>query len=416
MNDKLYNQVKQKYAKYGVDTDKALDELKKVPVSINCWQGDDFHGFETEESSLSGGILVTGDHPGIPSNIEEFRQDTEKAFSMIPGQKKLALEAMYGDYKGKLKERNEIKNEHFASWVDWAQQNGVGIDINPTLFSHPKASGGYTLASKDKDIRNYWIEHVKLCREICNYIGSELNQVCFDNLWVPDGSKDINVTKLDHREVLIQAFDEIFEKKYPKENMDDALESKLFGIGVESYTVGSLELYISYAVQKGLQVTLDTGHFHPTEKVSDKISALLPFFEGLQLHVTRGVRWDSDHVPIIEDELVAIMQEIVRANALDKVFIGTDFFDASISRIGAWAIGTRTIQKSLMLALLEPTTTLKDYEREGNNFARLASLENLKFMPFEAVWDHYCEIQGVPKDDQLIDEVMEYERNVILKR
>lgn len=415
--EKNYLDAKEKYTELGIDTDSVLDTLKDIPVSVPCWQGDDISGFENPGTSLEGGgILVTGSHPGKPRNIDEFRADAEKAFSLIPGSKKFALQAIHGDFPDGLKNRSKVDICHFESWVDWAKENNCGLDFNPTLFSHDMAKTGYTLSDDDKNIRDFWIDHVQNTRKICDFIGRELKTPCYNNIWLADGSKDETASKLRHRENLIKSLDEIFSKKYPDENMQDSLESKLFGIGLESYTVGSNEFYISYAIKNDLQITLDTGHFHPTEKVSDKISALIPFIKGLQLHVTRGVRWDSDHVPLLSDELIAIMQEIVRADALNKVSIGTDYFDASISRIGAWVIGARSVRKALLIALLEPTKILDDYEKQGNNFARLAFLENLKFMPHGSIWDHYCSISGVSGDSQFIEDVNEYEKSVISKR
>ncbi len=412
-----YAIAKERYAEHEVDTDKAIKTLKDIAISINCWQGDDVAGFEKENSALGGGgILVTGNFPGKPRNIDEFRKDAEKAFSLIPGKKKFALEAMHGDYKGRLEGRDKIEIKHFISWVEWAKALNVGIDYNPTLFSHDYTEDGRTLSAINEKIRKYWVEHVVRSREICNFIGKELKQVCFNNIWIPDGSKDITVNRLKHRMQLLKSLDEIFAKKYPDENMQDSLEPKLFGIGVESYTVGSLEFYLCYAVKNGLQITLDTGHLHPTEVVSDKISAVIPFVKGVQLHVTRGIRWDSDHVPIITEELVAIMQEIVRANALNKVFIGTDYFDASMNRVGAWALGARSILKALLFALLEPTEKIRKYEEEQNYFARLTMLENLKSMPWGDVWNYFCEINNTPTDDKLIEQVMSYENEVLRKR
>ncbi len=415
--EKQYKVAQERYAAAGVDTEKALSVLKGVPISVNCWQGDDVSGFESTDAALGGGgIMVTGGYPGKPRNIDELRKDTEKAFSMIPGKKKLALHAMYGDFNGKFQGRDKIETKHFESWVDWAKSNKVGLDFNPTLFSHPFAEDGYTLASINEKIRKFWVEHVNRSREICDFMGGSLKQVCSNNIWIPDGSKDITVNRLKHREKLIKSLDEIFAKKYSDKNIQDSLEPKLFGIGVESYTPGSLEFYLGYAIKNGVQITLDSGHFHPTELVSDKISAVLPFVKGVQLHVTRSVRWDSDHIPVITEELIAIMQEIVRAKALNKVFIGTDYFDASINRIGAWVIGARSVIKALMLALLEPTDVIRKFEEEKNYFARLAMLEELKFMPYGDIWNYYCETEGMARDSQMTAAVMDYEKEVLLKR
>ena len=420
MNTKIkeaYELARKQYTKYGIDTDDVLNKLKDIPVSINCWQGDDVGGFEGTRDILSGGgILSTGNYPGKAKNINELRSDIEKTFSLVPGRKRLNLHAIYGDFKGKAINRNEILPEHFSSWVDWAKKLSVGIDFNPTLFSHPLAISGYTLSSKDEKVRRFWIEHVKKCREISNYIGRELKIPCIMNIWIPDGSKDLTVSRLEHREILRKSLDEIFTVDYPEDNMLDALECKLFGIGSESYVVGSHEFYLSYAVKKDKLITFDTGHFHPTEIVSDKLSAVLHFVKGILLHISRGVRWDSDHVPILTEELIAIMAEIVRADALSKVYIATDFFDGSINRIGAWVIGARAVLKSLLIALLEPTHILKSYEESGNLFARLGFLEALKSMPFGAVWDYYCESMGVLTETEWIDEVLKYEKEVTSKR
>ncbi|MBC8386622.1 MAG: L-rhamnose isomerase [Actinobacteria bacterium] len=420
MNTKVkeaYELARKQYTKYGMDTDDVLNKLKDIPVSINCWQGDDVGGFEGTRDILSGGgILSTGNYPGKAKNINELRSDIEKTFSLVPGRKRLNLHAIYGDFKGKVINRNEILPEHFSSWIDWAKKLSVGIDFNPTLFSHPLAISGYTLSSKNEKVRRFWIEHVKKCREISNYIGRELKIPCIMNIWIPDGSKDLTVSRLEHREILRKSLDEIFTVDYPEDNMLDALECKLFGIGSESYVVGSHEFYLSYAVKKDKLITFDTGHYHPTEIVSDKLSALFPFIRGILLHISRGVRWDSDHVPILTEELIAIMAEIIRADALSKVHIATDFFDGSINRIGAWVIGARAVLKSLLIALLEPTHILKSYEESGNLFARLGFLEALKSMPFGAVWDYYCESMGVLTETEWIDEVLKYEKEVTSKR
>jgi L-rhamnose isomerase len=415
--EKQYKIAQERYAAAGIDTDKALSVLKGVPISVNCWQGDDVSGFESNTAALEGGgIMVTGGYPGKPRNIGELMKDAQKAFSIIPGKKKLALHAMYGDFKGKFEGRDKIETKHFESWVDWAKANKVGLDFNPTLFSHPYVEDGYTLASTNEKIRKFWVKHLNKSREIGDFMGGRLKEVCSNNIWIPDGSKDTTVNRLKHREQLLKSLDEIFSKKYSDKNIQDSLEPKLFGIGVESYTAGSLEFYLGYAVKNSLQITLDTGHFHPTELVSDKITAVLPFVKGIQLHVTRSVRWDSDHIPILTEELIAIMQEIVRAKALNKVFIGTDYFDASINRIGAWVIGARSVIKALLLALLEPTDTIRKYEQEKNYFARLAMLEELKFMPYGDIWNYYCKTEEVVQDLQMIAEVMDYEKEVLSKR
>ena len=413
---KNYELAREYFSKYRIETDKVLDELKDIPLSVHCWQGDDCGGFEKKDSVLSGGgILSTGNHPGKARNIKELRDDIEKAFSMIPGKKRLNLHAMYGDFKSEYFDRDKIENKHFDSWIDWAQAINVGLDFNPTLFSHPKANDGFTLSSKNKNIRKFWVEHVKKSREISNYIGEKIGNPCIMNLWIPDGSKDLPVSRFEHRKFLIDSLDEIFSVKYEAKNVIDSLEGKLFGIGSESYVVGSYDFYLSYAIKNDKFITLDTGHFHPTELVSDKISALIPFVRGIVLHLSRGVRWDSDHVIILTQELISIMKEIVRAGALDKVYLASDFFDGSINRIGAWVIGIRAISKALLSALLEPVNILRDYENNNILFARLGFLEQLKTMPFGAIWDYYCIKMGVLTEDKWIEEVRNYE-NVLNKR
>jgi len=412
-----YALAKQKYLNLGTDTDKTIGKLADIPISIHCWQLDDCGGFEASDAALSGGgILSTGCYPGKARNLEELMNDLEKVLSLIPGKKKVNIHAIYGDFKGKKVGRAEIGPEHFEGWIKWAKKNEVGLDFNPSLFSHPLAESGYTLANQAKEIRDFWIEHVKRSREISNYMGEELGITCINNIWIPDGSKDNTVTRLEHRQILKEALDEIFEKDFPEDNMMDAVESKLFGIGLESYTVGSNEFYLGYALQKGKLITLDTGHFHPAELVSDKISATLPFVKGILLHLSRGVRWDSDHVTTLSEEIVAIMQEIVRAEALDRVHIGTDYFDGSINRVGALALGARTITKALLFALLEPVSTLRSYEISENFFGRLALLEDLKIAPAGAVWEKFCSDQGVPGDFKWVKDVLDHEQDVLSKR
>lgn len=412
-----YEIAKEKYGEIDVDTESALELLGCIPVSIHCWQLDDVAGFEHKDGTMSGGgILSTGGYPGKARNLSELFSDLEKVLTLIPGKLKINLHATYGDFKGQKVDRNMISLQHFEKWIDWAKENNVGLDFNPSLFSHPLAESGYTLASSNKKIRDFWIEHVKRSREISDYIGKELGTVCINNIWIPDGSKDNTVSRLEHRKILKDSLDEIFEKDYPQKNMMDALESKLFGIGIESYTVGSNEFYLSYVQQKGKLITFDTGHFHPTELVSDKISAVLPFVKGIMLHLSRGVRWDSDHVTALTEEIVAIMQEIVRAKALDRVYIGTDYFDGSINRIGALALGARTILKALLFALLEPADMLKSFEDSGDLFGRLAILEDIKMAPAGIVWEHFCELKGVPGDFKWAKSAIEYENEVLRKR
>ncbi len=412
-----FKSAKEYYADYGVDVEEVLGKLKKIPISVHCWQGDDCGGFERPGAKLAGGgILSTGDKPGKARNLEELRCDIEKTFSLIPGKKRLGIHAMYGDFSDGFVDRDKIETKHYAGWLDWAKAKGAALDFHPTLFSHELASDGFTLSSKDKSKRKFWIEHVKRSREIANYIGKEQENPCVMNLWIPDGSKDLTASRLEHRKVLAESLDEIFSVQYSENNLIDTVESKLFGIGSESYVVGSYDFYLSYALKNDKFLTLDTGHFHPQEKVSDKISALIPFIKGIMLHLSRGVRWDSDHVTILTGELIAIMQEIIRADALDKVYIGSDFFDGSINRIGAWVIGERAIAKALLYALLEPTTVLKDYENKGSLFARLGFLEQLKTMPFGDIWNYYCRQMDTPAEDEWMDEVFRYEKEVLSKR
>lgn len=412
-----YEIAKKRYSDLGIDTDSVIEKLRNVTFSIHGWQADDFSGFESPDSALSGGGLIsTGNYPGKARNINEYRQDMEKVFSLIPGRKKLNFHTIYGDFKGKFYDRNEIRPEHFNSWIDWAKQNKIGMDINPTLWSHELAAGGYTISHTDDRIRNFWIEHVKRTREIGAYLGKNLNQACICDIWIPDGSKDYTISKFLHRKILKESLDEIFSIDYPEDYLLDALESKLFGVALEAYTVGSQEFYLSYAIKNNKIMLYDTGHMHPEEYVSDKISSILQFVRGIMFHLSRGMRWDSDHVTLFSDEIVAIMQEIVRADALDKVYIGTEFFDASINRIGAYTIGVRATQKALLYALLEPRDLILGYENNNQLFARLGLLENLKAMPFGDVWNHYCNIAGVPDDNTWIDIVFKHEKEVLSKR
>ncbi len=411
---KAYELAKELYAQIGVDTDAAIERLKKIPVSMHCWQGDDVRGFENPNGDLTGGIQTTGNYPGRATTIAELRADFEKAASLIPGKKKISLHAIYLD-TDTVVERNEIAPKHFASWVDWAKANNVGLDFNPTCFSHPLSADGFTLSHSNPEIRQFWIDHCIKSREIAEYFGAELGETSCTNYWVPDGFKDIPVDRLSYRQRLIDAYDKIFAGQNTKLNLN-AVESKVFGIGAESCTIGSLEMCLGYAVKHNLMLTLDTGHFHPTEVVSDKISSALCFLDDVMLHVSRPVRWDSDHVVIFDDELKYIAQEIIRANADERVHIGLDFFDASINRIAAWVIGTRNMQKALMYALLEPTEKLKALELEGDYTSRLALLEEYKSYPFAAVWDYYCELSNVPVRDAWLAEVKKYESDVLAKR
>ncbi len=415
--EQSYAIAKQRYAELGVDTEKAIAQLRQISISLHCWQADDVGGFEISDASLAGsGLQVTGNFPGKARNIEELRMDLNQALRLIPGRHRVNLHAIYGEFGGKSVDRDAILPEHFRGWVDWAKHYQLNLDFNATCFAHPKASHGFTLSSKDAAIRAFWIEHVKRCREISAFMGRELGSSCLHNLWIPDGSKDAPVDRWTHRVLLKQSLDEIFTIDYPETEMKDAIESKLFGIGSESYVVGSHEFYLGYAIARNKMVCLDLGHFHPTESIADKISAILQFSEELLLHVSRGVRWDSDHVVILNDDLKGVAEEIVRAEALQRVHIALDFFDASMNRIGAYVIGTHAAQKSLLLALLEPITKLREYENQGDLFARLALLEEIKTLPFGSVWDYFCLVHDLPIGTNLLKEVKRYEREVLMQR
>ncbi len=414
----FFNHAVEQYGEYGIDVEKALLTVDEIPISMNCWQGDDVGGFESDGATLDGGgIQVTGCYPGKPRSITELRGDIEKAFSLIPGTKRLNLHANYADFTTEKKvERNELESKHFASWLEWAKSQNVNLDFNATLFSHPKAEN-FTLSSPDKSIRDFWIEHVDACRKISAYFGKEQGDSCIHNIWIPDGMKDIPVERGMFRENLMDSLDKIFAKsnldtKYVK----DAVESKVFGIGSESYVVGSHEFYMGYAMSRNKLLTLDMGHFHPTELVADKISSALLFVDELLLHVSRNVRWDSDHVVIQNDDLAYMAREIIHSDKIEKIHIGLDFFDGSINRIGAWTVGTRAARKALLSALLEPREALAKYELEGNYFARLALYESTKTLPFGAVWAEYCNRAGVPQDSKIISAVMDYEKSILSKR
>lgn len=410
---KAYEVAKERYAAIGIDTEEAIAKLQKVQLSLHCWQADDVAGFENQGGDLTGGIQATGNYPGKARNIDELRQDVLKAVSMIPGTHRLNLHEIYGDFKGEVVDRDQVEPKHFQSWIDWAKENHMKLDFNSTSFSHPK-SGSLSLANPDKGIREFWIEHTKRCRAVAEAMGKAQGDPCIMNLWVHDGSKDITVNRMLYRELLKDSLDRIFEVKY--ENMKDCVESKVFGIGLESYTVGSNDFYIGYAASRGKIVTLDTGHFHPTESVADKLSSLLLYTPEVMLHVSRPVRWDSDHVTIMNDDTLDLCKEIVRCDALGKVHIGLDYFDASINRIGAYVIGNRATQKCMLLALLEPLKTLREYELNGQGFERLALLEECKSLPWGAVWDEFCLRNGVPVGESFIAEVEKYETEVTSKR
>lgn len=411
---KAYELAKELYASFGVDTEAAMKRVAKIPVSVHCWQGDDVRGFENPDGDLTGGIQTTGNYPGRAKNIDQLRADIDKVFSLVPGTKRLNLHAIYLDNLGTKVERNKIETKHFASWVDYAKERDIALDFNPTFFSHKNSDDGLTLSHPDKAIRDFWIEHGIASREIAEYFGKELGKRAYTNLWTPDGFKDITVDRYAARERLADSYDKILDGQQKEYNLC-GLESKVFGIGAEACTVASHEFAMGYAQKQGIMLTLDAGHYHPTEVISDKISSALLFFNEVLLHVSRPIRWDSDHVIILDDELKAIASEIVRCGE-DKVHIGLDYFDASINRIAAWSIGIRNMQKALLLAALEPTNTLRELETSFNFTERLALLEEIKTLPFGAVWEEYCEREGVIAGASWINEVKAYEKDVLSKR
>lgn len=410
-----YLYAKQQYAQYGIDTEAVLDQLRETPISMHCWQGDDVIGFENPDSQLTGGIQTTGNYPGKARTLDELLADIEEALKLIPGRHRINVHAIYGDFEGNV-ERDKIEPKHFKKWVDWAKKNGVGLDFNPTCFSHPMSEDGMTLSHPDKKVRDFWIRHCKACREIAAYMGKELGSPCVVNFWFPDGMKDITIDKYGPRKRMRDALDEIFSVKYPKKYILDAFESKVFGIGAESYTVGSNEFCMGYATSRGKLLTLDAGHFHPTEVISDKLSAVLCYVDEILLHVSRPVRWDSDHVIVLDDELKNIAAELVRNKFLSKTHIGLDYFDASINRVAAWVIGMRNMQKALLIAMLEPTAELVKAEKKFDFTTRLATLEEMKTLPFGAVWDYFCQINNVPVGAEWIEEMRRYEAQVTSKR
>jgi L-rhamnose isomerase len=415
--EKSYQLAKERYASLGIDTDKVISDMDKVKISLHCWQTDDVGGFEKPDSVLGGGgIQATGNFPGKAKTIQQMRDDLDKVMSLLPGKQRLNLHAIYGEFGGKLVDRDKIETKHFQGWIDWAEERGIGLDFNCTCFSHPKADDGFTLSSKDEGIRKFWVEHTKRCRAIAADMGKQLGTPSVHNIWIPDGMKDIPVDRNSLRSQLKKSLDEIFAVKYPATQIKDSVESKLFGIGSESMVVGSHDFYLGYAIKNNTMITLDNGHFHPTEQVGDKISSILHFIDELLLHLTRGVRWDSDHVLTFNEELLLITQEIVRADALNRVNVGLDFFDASLNRIGAYVIGTRSAQLGFLYAMLEPFRTMVKFEEEGRTFERLAYLELLKTMPFGDVYDYYCISNDVPTGKGYIDEIMRYEKDVLSKR
>lgn len=411
-----YRLAQERYAALGVDTERALATLGQVSLSLHCWQGDDVGGFEGSGEALSGGIAATGNYPGKARTADELRSDLDQVYALIPGSHRLNLHAMYAETGGRRVERNELRPEHFAAWTEWAKANRHGVDFNPSCFSHPKSADGFTLASADAGIRQFWIEHCIACRQIGAHFGRELGTPAVTNIWVPDGYKDTPADRKAPRQILRDSLDQVLAEPIDRRYNLDAVEAKLFGLGVESYTVGSHEFYMGYAVTKQVLLCLDAGHFHPTETIADKISAVLMYVDEILLHVSRGVRWDSDHVVTFTDDLQAIAQEIVRGDFLGRVHIGLDYFDASINRVAAWAIGSRNTLRALLMALLEPIGQLRELERAGDYTARLALLEELKGLPFGAVWDAHCRRQGVPVGFGFIDQIRAYERSVLAAR
>jgi L-rhamnose isomerase len=410
-----YDLAKQQYADLGVDAEAALKVLATVPISIHCWQGDDVGGFESAATEIGGGLAATGNYPGKARTADELRQDAAKALSLIPGTHRFNLHASYGDFGGRTIARDAIAAEHFSRWIDWAKSLGIGLDFNPTFFAHPLATS-FTLAHRDKSTRQFWIRHGMACRAIGAAIGQALGKPCVTNLWIPDGMKDTPVDRLGPRQRLTESLDEIFKAPIDRTHNLDAVEGKLFGIGFESYTVGSHEFYFGYALTRRVLYTLDTGHYHPTETITDKISAVFMYLPEILLHVSRGVRWDSDHVVVLNDDLESIAQELVRGNFLGRTHIGLDYFDASINRVAAWVIGTRNMLKALLKALLEPSAILRQHEAAEDYTRRLAMLEEFKGLPWGAVWDHYCASANLPPRGSWMNSINQYEQDVLAVR
>jgi len=409
--------ARSRYARYGVDVEAVLAQLETVPISVHCWQGDDVGGFEKPDATLGGGgIQVTGNYPGKARTIDELRQDLEKVLSLVGGRHRLSLHASYGEFGPAFVDRDQIEESHFQGWVDWAKKMGVHLDFNGTFFSHPLADDGFTLASKDERVRRFWIEHAKRCRRIAAWMGREQGSPCILDTWIPDGTKDYTVDKFGYRSILKESLDEIFETEYPAYEMRDALETKLFGIGSEAFVVGSHEFYMNYAARSGKMLCIDMGHFHTDEDVADKLSSILLFDDEVLLHISRPMRWDSDHVVLFNDKVKMVAEELVRSGKLEQVHIGLDFFDASINRIGAWVTGIRSMRKALLWALLQPMDLLMEYEESGNGWAAMALSEEQAILPFCDVWDEYCRRTGSALEGDLIDLVTEYEEQVLRER
>ena len=416
MSEDGYALAREQYAAWGVDTEQAMERLKGIAVSLHCWQGDDVGGFESAEGLTGGGIQATGNYPGKARNADELRADIDLAMTLIPGKHRLNLHSIYGEWGGKKVERDQVSAEQFSRWIDWAKAKRIGMDFNPSFFSHPLAADGFTLASRDQGKRKFWIRHGIACRKVGEAFGNALGSACVTNLWIPDGLKDTPADRLGPRVILEKSLDEVFAAPIDPALNLDAVEGKLFGIGSESYVVGSHEFYLGYAIKRNKLLCLDAGHYHPTETITDKISSVLMHVREILLHVSRGVRWDSDHVVILSDDLKAIAEELVRGSFLGRTHIGLDFFDASINRIAAWVIGTRAMLKALLIALLEPSAKLRELEAAGDYTGRLALMEEIKTLPFGAVWDQYCQRQNVPVGAEWLEKVRAYERNVLSKR
>ncbi|HAE21767.1 MAG TPA: L-rhamnose isomerase [Spirochaetaceae bacterium] len=414
--ERAYAIAKGQYAKLGVDADAAMAAVGAIPVSLHCWQGDDVTGFEGADGLTGGGILATGNYPGRARDAGELRADAELAFSLVPGVKRFSLHTMYAETGSKPVPRDDLEPKHFSAWMAWAKERGVSLDFNPSFFSHPLADSGYTLASADKKVRDFWLRHGKASRRIASAIGAAQGNPCVNNVWIPDGSKDLPADRAGPRRRLVEALDELFSEKLPAGTISDAVESKLFGIGSEAYVVGSHEFYMGYAVSRGMKLCMDMGHFHPTETIADKISAMLGFVPGLLLHVSRGLRWDSDHVALYSDDLRDLCRELSRQNAFGRVDIALDYFDASINRIAAWVIGARALQKALLEAALEPIALIREAENAGRNHERLALMEEAKSLPLSALWDKYCLDQGVPVGADWLARVARWESETLPKR
>lgn len=412
----MLTQAKESYASIGVDVEAAMQQLAATPISLHCWQGDDVGGFENPGGELGSGLAVTGNYPGKARTLEELRQDLEAAYALLPGKHRLNLHAIYGDFSSGAVDRDAIGVKHFQSWIDWCQAQGVGMDFNPTCFGHPKADDGFTLSHPDKGVRDFWIEHCRRSRQIGAAAGAQLGSPCVTNVWIPDGMKDLPVDRQGYRQRLAESLNSVFSETLDPQHNIDAVECKLFGIGSESMVVGSHEFYLGYAIKNQTGLCLDAGHFHPTESIADKISSVLMYVPELLLHVSRGVRWDSDHVVLVDDATQQIMQELVRCDALPRTHIGLDFFDASINRIGAWVIGTRAAQKCLLMALLEPRDLLREAELAGDYTKRLALLEQVKAMPWSTVWEEFCARNDAPGEMQLLEAIKEYEVKELTKR